>query len=80
MTMGGTGVAKGPVFYIEDVPIFYFPVLPVPVNQERQSGFLLPTVGYSNQYGPEAKAAFYWAISKEMDSTLFLRVFGRQGI
>ena len=49
-TMGGTGVAKGPVFYIEDIPVFYFPVVPVPVNQERQTGFLLPTVGYSNQY------------------------------
>jgi LPS-assembly protein len=79
ITMGGTGVAKGPVFYIEDVPIFYLPVLPVPVNQERQSGFLLPTVGYSNQYGPEAKAAFYWAVSKDMDSTLFLQYLGDRG-
>ena len=79
VTMGGVGVAKGPVFYIEDIPVFYFPVLPVPVKKERQTGFLLPTVGYSDNNGAEVKTAFYWAISKDMDSTLFLDYLGDRG-
>ncbi|HSB03844.1 MAG TPA: LPS assembly protein LptD [Thermodesulfobacteriota bacterium] len=79
VTMGGTGVAKGPVFYIEDIPVFYFPVMPVPVKRERQTGLLLPTVGYSNKNGAEVKTAFYWAISKDMDSTLFLDYLGDRG-
>ena len=77
--MSGTGIAKDPVFYIEDVPVFYFPVVPVPVNRERQTGFLLPTAGYSSLYGPQVKTAFYWAISKDMDSTLFVDYLGDRG-
>ena len=76
----GTGIARGPVFYIKDVPVFYFPIVPVPVKQDRQSGFLLPTGGYSNQTGPEVKTAFYWAISRDMDSTLFLDYVGDRGL
>lgn len=79
VTLKGKGIAKGPVFYIEDVPVFYFPIVPVPVKQDRQSGFLLPSVGYSSQTGPEAKTAFYWAISKDMDSTFFLDYLGDRG-
>ena len=77
--MNGTGIAKGPVFYIEDVPIFYFPVVPVPVNRERQSGFLLPVTGYSSVYGPQVRTGFYWAISKDMDSTFNLNYLGDRG-
>ena len=77
--MSGTGIAKDPVFYIEDVPVFYFPVVPIPVNRERQTGFLLPALGYSSLYGPQVKTAFYWAISKDMDSTLFVDYLGDRG-
>ena len=77
--LSGTGIAKDPVFYIEDVPVFYFPVLPIPVNRERQTGFLLPAPGYSSLYGPQIKTAFYWAISKDMDSTLFVDYLGDRG-
>ena len=75
----GTGIAKGPVFYVEDVPVFYFPVVPFPVKRERQTGFLLPTVGYSSLYGPKVKTGFYWAMSKDMDSTLYLDYLGDRG-
>jgi LPS-assembly protein len=77
--VSGTGIARDPVFYIEDVPIFYFPVVPVPVNRERQTGFLLPSPGYSTQYGPEIRTAFYWAMTKDMDSTLFVDYLGDRG-
>ncbi len=67
----GYGKAKGPIFYLEDIPVLYFPIGIFPVRKERQTGFLLPEVGYSRTYGPEAKTAFYWAISKDMDATLY---------
>ena len=75
----GRGVARGPVFYVEDIPIFYFPVVPFPVNRERQTGLLSPTVGYSNLYGPKVKTGFYWAMSQEMDSTLYVDYLGKRG-
>jgi len=76
VTLTGEGIAKGPVFYLENVPVLYLPVAIFPINRERETGFLLPEVGYSNRYGFEFKDAFFWAISKNMDATLY---FGRHG-
>jgi LPS-assembly protein len=79
VTLGGYGIAKGPVFYMEDIPILYLPAAIFPVISERQTGFLLPRVGYSKQYGPELKTAFFWAITKDMDATLYLDWLGDRG-
>ena len=79
ITLKGMGIAREPVFYVEDLPVFYFPVVSVPVKQERQTGFLVPVVGYSNTYGPQARTGFYWAMSKDMDSTLYLDYQGERG-
>ena len=75
----GTGIARGPVFYIEGIPVFYFPVMPFPVKRERQTGLLLPTGGYSSLYGPKVKTGLYWAMSKDMDSTLYVDYLGDRG-
>jgi LPS-assembly protein len=79
VTLEGTGIAKGPVFYLEDIPILYFPYAIFPVAVERQTGFLLPSLGYSNRYGFEFKEAFFWAIAKDMDATLYLDKWGGRG-
>jgi len=52
MALGGWGTAKGPILYLEDIPVLYFPWGAFPVRQERQSGFLIPRVGYSSGEGP----------------------------
>jgi len=67
----GYGIAKGPLFYLENVPVLYFPYGLFPIKRERQTGLLRPEVGYSSKYGPEVKTAFYWAITKDMDATLY---------
>jgi LPS-assembly protein len=74
-----SGVAKGPIFYIENIPILYFPLGVFPVVRERQTGFLFPRGGYSSQYGLELKNAFYWAMRKDMDSTFYLDYLGDRG-
>jgi LPS-assembly protein len=79
MALGGRGIAKGPIFYLEDIPILYFPWGAFPVRQERQTGFLIPRVGYSSQYGPEVKTGFYWAPTKNMDATFYLDYLGDRG-
>ena len=73
------GIAKGSVFYIEEIPVLYFPWASYPMRQERQTGLLLPRVGYSKKYGPELKTAFYWAMAKDMDSTLYADWLGKRG-
>ncbi|NWG02010.1 MAG: LPS-assembly protein LptD, partial [Syntrophaceae bacterium] len=79
MTHGGWGIAKGALFHLEDIPALYFPWVTFPVRQERQTGFLIPQVGYSSDYGPEAKVGFYWAFAKDMDATFTLDYLGERG-
>jgi LPS-assembly protein len=79
VTMEGYGIAKGPVAYLEDIPVLYFPVGYFPVRRERQTGFLLPRVGYSQKDGPEMKNAFFWAFAKNMDATLYFDWLGEKG-
>ena len=79
VTLKGEGIAKGPVFHLEDIPVFYFPYAIFPVGSERETGFLLPEVGYSNKYGFEFRDAFYWAMAKDMDATLYFGRYGDRG-
>ncbi|MBM4339801.1 MAG: LPS-assembly protein LptD [Deltaproteobacteria bacterium] len=79
VTLEGYGIAKSPTFYLEGIPSLYFPWGLFPVRKERQTGLLLPQVGYSKKYGPEIKSAFFWAMTKDMDSTLTLDYLGKRG-
>lgn len=79
MALGGWGIAKGPIFYFEDIPILYLPWGVFPVRKERQSGFLMPSAGYSSRYGFKLENGFYWAFAKNMDATFYLDYLGDRG-
>ncbi|HUL21717.1 MAG TPA: LPS assembly protein LptD [Thermodesulfobacteriota bacterium] len=79
MALGGWGTAKGSIFYLEDIPVLYFPWAALPVRQERQSGFLIPRAGYSSGEGFRFYDGFYWAFAKNMDATLYLDYLGTRG-
>ena len=79
ITLTGQGRARNPVFYLENVPVFYFPYGVFPMKLDRQTGFLIPELGYSNTYGFEFKEDFFWAISKNMDATFQLERTGDHG-
>jgi LPS-assembly protein len=70
VTLGGYGKLVGGTFNILDVPVLYLPQAVFPVNQERQSGFLLPRFSVSNRRGFQALAPFYWAINRSQDLTV----------
>ncbi len=79
MALGGWGTAKGPIFYLEDIPVLYFPWGAFPVRRERQSGFLAPQAGYSSNDGLHGGIGFYWAFAKNMDATFYLDWMGDRG-
>lgn len=79
MALGGWGTAKGPILYLEDIPVLYFPWGAFPVRQQRQSGFLIPRVGYSSGDGPSIYNGFYWAFAKNMDASLYFDYLGKRG-
>jgi len=70
----------GATFEIKNVPVLYSPYLIFPVKTQRQSGFLIPRLTYSNLSGAELNAAYYWAIAKNMDATFFLDLASVRGI
>ena len=58
------------VFRVKSLPLFYLPYVQVPVMLERQSGFLMPTPGYSDVRGATLGNYFFWAISPTTDATI----------
>jgi LPS-assembly protein len=61
------------------VPIFYFPYLSFPL-EGRKTGFLVPSMGDSNQSGTEISTPYYWNIAPHRDATLTPRFMSRRGV
>lgn len=80
MTVEEYGSAKNVVFYIKDVPVFYFPYIAFPVKRERQSGFLFPRFGWSEKKGAEVDMFYYWAISPSQEATIDLDIQSNRGV
>jgi LPS-assembly protein len=68
------------VFYIKDIPVFYFPYLIFPVKKERQSGLLFPKFGSSSKKGLFLDIPFYWAISESQEATIDLDIQTKRGV
>jgi LPS-assembly protein len=66
----GWGLVRGATFRIKDVPVLWVPYLAFPANTTRQTGFLIPRVGFSNRRGFQYEQPFYWAINKSSDATV----------
>jgi len=71
---------RGATFQVKNIPLLYSPYLFFPVKTQRQSGFLMPRVSYSNTAGVEFNNAYFWAISKNMDATFYLDLATEKGI
>ncbi len=70
----------GAVFTVKGIPIFYWPYMRYPLDQERATGFLMPLVGYSQTKGLRFSEAFYWAIARNMDATFSLDYYASKGV
>lgn len=73
-------VARGAVLYIQEVPVMYFPYLVYPVKTDRQTGFLLPNLGFNTREGFKFRQSFFWAIAKNQDLTPTLDYRGNFGV
>jgi LPS-assembly protein len=51
------------------VPILHSPWMSFALNDERRSGFLMPTYGSSNNSGFMISVPYYWNIAPNMDAT-----------
>src|SRR3989304_5701270 len=80
ITFGEYLTSWNTLFYIKDVPVFYFPYLRFPVKHERETGFLSPKVGFSRLRGFKFDNSFFWAISDSTDATFYLDIETRRGL
>ena len=72
---------RNAVLSIKKVPIFYWPYLRYPLDQNKRStGFLMPKIGYSGVKGFTFSQGFYWALARNMDASFSLDYYGAKGI
>ncbi|MEY4095937.1 MAG: Organic solvent tolerance protein [Acidobacteriota bacterium] len=63
---------RNAVVRVKDVPVFYLPVMYYPIQEDdRATGFLLPMYGSSQATGSSISSAFFWAINRSQDATLW---------
>ncbi len=79
VTVGGTAWARDSSFWARGLPVAYAPLLGMPVEVERQSGFLLPWAGNSTLNGIQGEIPYYWAIREDMDLTFYSRYMENRG-
>ena len=68
------------LFKVKNVPLFYLPVMFFPTGDKRRSsGFLLPTIGNSNDKGRRISQSFYLVLGRSADATLHGNYFSKRG-
>jgi len=76
----GRGYAKGVGLRFKGVPFFYLPRASFPLDDRRQSGFLYPSIGSSNDDGFDVQIPYYWNIAPNQDATITPRLISDRGL
>ncbi len=77
--LGGKARIYSGTFRLKGAPILYLPYASHPVEPTRQSGFLMPTFGYSNRKGAIFGDSVYLVINRSADATLGAEYWSRRG-
>ncbi len=75
----GRGSAYNTVFYAHHVPVFYFPYMGFPINDERQSGFLYPQLSFGGSSGFGLGLPYYWNMAPNYDDTFTPYYYAKRG-
>jgi LPS-assembly protein len=72
--------AQNSTFRLMNIPVLFLPYVTHPVDSEgRQTGFLIPTPGYSSTKGLILGDEMYWAINRSTDLTVGIEYFSLRG-
>ena len=74
------GTAEDVVIRLGGWPIFYTPYISFPLNDDRKSGFLTPSIGNSDETGFDVRTPYYWNIAPDMDAILTPRYMSERGL
>ncbi len=71
---------KNAIFRVKQVPMMYLPIFYYPIQEDdRATGFLIPTYGSTTARGQSISNAFFWAISRNQDATVYHDWFSKTG-
>ena len=79
-TEEGYGEGTHAVMKFKGVPFFYTPYIRFPLNDERQSGFLMPGIGNSDANGFELATPYYFNIAPNQDATITPTYLSKRGL
>jgi len=80
ITLDERAVMWNAVLRVKNVPLFYLPVLYYPIEEDdRSTGILLPIYGASTYKGQTLRNAFFWAINRSQDATVFWDWYSKTG-
>ena len=80
LNLNDYALARNTLLKVKGVPLMYLPVIYYPIqDDDRATGFLLPTYGASTVRGQAISNAFFWAINRSQDATFFHDWFTRTG-
>jgi LPS-assembly protein len=72
--------AKNGTFRILNIPVFYTPYFQAPILNERQSGLLMPVIGYGSLRGAHLNVPFFLVLSENRDATIVLDEYTKRGL
>ena len=78
--LDGSARLKNIALRLKNKPIFFFPYLSFPINQERAPGFLTPDFGRSSALGVFLENTLYWPIHEWTDLTFPIDYYEKKGI
>jgi LPS-assembly protein len=68
------------ILRVKGVPLLYLPFMYYPTNEDdRATGLLIPTYGISTIRGNNISNAFFWAINRSHDATVYHDWFSKTG-
>lgn len=76
----GFGTATNVTMRIKNVPVFYTPFISFPIDDRRQSGFLPPSISYSDNHGINVTTPYYINLAPNYDATLYPNYSDRHGL
>ena len=66
----GMGEAQHAILKIGAVPVFYLPWMSFPIDDQRRSGFLFPTLESSTQMGLDVETPYYLNLAPNYDALI----------
>ena len=76
----GIGRAHDVTFRIHDVPVFWLPYMRFALDDRRESGFLYPSIGYTDKRGFDLTTPYYLNLAPNYDATLLPRLMTDRGL